>query len=168
MTPSDPTPVTAYIAIGANLGFARDSVLNALLDLERLPNSEFIAASSLYQSPSMGSEGPDYINAVAEIKTTLKPIDLLFALLSIERQHGRVRIPNERNAPRTLDLDLLMMGDLILDTPDLTLPHPRMTERAFVLKPLLELAPEVVIPGKGPAQLCRTAIADQEISLLEP
>jgi 2-amino-4-hydroxy-6-hydroxymethyldihydropteridine diphosphokinase len=160
------SPVTAYIGVGANLGFARDSVLNALADLERLPQTEFVAASSLYQSPSMGAEGPDYVNAVAEISTRLSADDLLFALLAIEKQHGRVR--TTKNAPRTLDLDLLLYGDAIIQSPTLAVPHPRLTERAFVLKPLIELAPGLEIPGKGAVSFFLNAVAGQKIWRIEP
>jgi 2-amino-4-hydroxy-6-hydroxymethyldihydropteridine diphosphokinase len=157
--------ITAYIGVGANLGFARDSVLNALADLARLPQTEFIGASSLYRSPSMGAEGPDYINAVAELLTRLAAEDLLHALFAIEKQHGRVR--TTRNAPRTLDLDLLLYGDSIIDAPGLVVPHPRLTERAFALKPLMELAPGLVIPGLGRAADYVSRIAGQEISRVD-
>lgn len=161
-----PHRVRAFIGVGANLGFSRDAVLNALLDLERLPDSEFIAASSLYRSTPVDAEGPDFINAVAEIETGLSASDLLHALLAIEKAHGRVR--TTRNAPRTLDLDLLLHGDTVSNTAELTLPHARLTERAFVLMPLLEIDPGLQIPGAGPASALFEAVEDQDIERLEP
>ena len=158
--------VIAYIGVGANLGFARDAVLNALADLERLPDCEFIQASSLYRSSPIDAEGPDFINAVAELETSLSAPDLLTYLWSLETQAGRVR--TERNAPRTLDLDLLLYGQAIIRTPELIVPHPRMTERAFVLLPLLELAPEIDIPGAGPARALIEHVDDQDVERLAP
>ena len=159
-------PVVAYIGVGANLGFAQDAVMNALVDLSGLPESEFIAASSLYRSASIGADGPDYINAAAEIATRLVPHELLAALQAIELRHGRVR--TTRNAPRTLDLDLLLYGDAIIATPDLVVPHPRLAERAFVLRPLLDLAPDLRIPGKGPARALLSVITHQRVEALAP
>ncbi len=160
------TPVTAYIGVGANLGFAEDAVRNALADLARLPKSEFICASSLYRSSPIDADGPDFINAVVEIATGLSAADLLYALLVIEKVHGRVR--TTRNAPRTLDLDLLLYGDAIIDTPELTVPHPRLIERAFTLVPLLELAPDLVLPELGAARNFLPAVDDQDIERLDP
>ena len=159
------TPVTAFIGVGANLGFARDAVLNALADLSGLPDTVFIAASGLYRSAPVDGDGPDYINAVAELATTLSAHELLAALQAIEKRHGRVR--TTRNAPRTLDLDLLLYGDGILKTPDLTVPHPRIAERAFVLQPLIELAGPIDIPGRGRADALAARITDQRIERLD-
>ena len=156
--------VRAYVGVGANLGFARDAVLNALADLERLPDTEFVAASSLYRSAPIDAAGPDFINAVAELDTALSPEALLHALLAIEKTHGRVR--TTRNAPRTLDLDLLLHGNTVMTTAELILPHPRLKERAFVLLPLTELAPELVIPGVGAASALVATLADQDIERL--
>lgn len=153
--------VTAYVGVGANLGFARDAVLNALVDLEGLPDTEFVCASGLYRSAPLDAEGPDFINAVAELETGLSAEGLLHALLAIEKSHGRVR--TTRNAPRTLDLDLLLYGNTRLTTPDLTLPHPRLTERAFVLVPLLEIAPEIELPGAGPAKALLEGVTHQNV-----
>lgn len=155
------TAVRAYIGLGANLGFAVDAVKNALVDLSHLPQTEFESASSLYRSEAIGDDGPDYINAVAEVTTELTPLELLATLFAIERSHGRVR--TTRNAPRTLDLDLLLYGDAIIDTPELTLPHPRLTERAFVLLPLVELAPEITIPGAGLAATLLSQLGEQRV-----
>jgi 2-amino-4-hydroxy-6-hydroxymethyldihydropteridine diphosphokinase len=166
VAPRDTPPVTAFIGVGANLGFSRDAVLNALADLSRLPKSDFVAASSLYRSSPVDAEGPDYINAAAEIETTLAPHDLLLALQAIETRYGRVR--TTRNAPRTLDLDLLLYGDGILNTPDLTVPHPRLHERAFALLPLIELAGRITIPGHGRADMLVERLPHQDVERLEP
>jgi len=132
-------PVTAYVGLGANLGDAHATVVQALHDIDTLPHTRRVRASSLYQSAPVDASGPDFINAVAEIATTLGPQELLAELQRLEQAAGRQR--PWRNAPRTLDLDLLLYDDLALDSPVLTLPHPRMAERAFVLLPLAEIAP---------------------------
>ena len=134
--------VTAYVALGANLGDAQATLRRALDDLTTLPGTQVTRASSLYRSAPIDSSGPDYINAVVELRTTLDPYELLAALQDLERAAGRER--PYRNAPRTLDLDILLYGDLRLDDPVLTVPHPRMEDRAFVLRPLAEIAPALV------------------------
>jgi 2-amino-4-hydroxy-6-hydroxymethyldihydropteridine diphosphokinase len=154
----------AYVGIGANLGDARANVADAIERLRRLPGCTLLAASGLYRTAPIDSSGDDYVNAVASISTTLDAEALLQALHGIEQAHGRER--PYRNAPRTLDLDLLLYGDQQIASPTLTVPHPRMTERAFVLAPLLALAPDVVVPGRGPARDYAAAVADQGISLL--
>ena len=154
----------AYIGIGANLGDARANVADAVERLQKLPGCTLMASSSLYRTAPIDSSGDDYINAVARIATTLTAPALLAALHGIEQAHGRER--PYRNAPRTLDLDLLLYGDAVIDTPELVVPHPRITERAFVLVPLLELAPAIHIPGRGAAQDYLAAVADQGISLI--
>jgi 2-amino-4-hydroxy-6-hydroxymethyldihydropteridine diphosphokinase len=131
--------VTAYIALGANLGPARETVLQAMQDLALLPQTRLLRRSSLYGTAPVGATGPDYINAVVELSTDLRPHALLQALQQLELQAGRTR--PYHNAPRTLDLDLLLYGDESLDSPTLVLPHPRMLARAFVLVPLAEVAP---------------------------
>jgi 2-amino-4-hydroxy-6-hydroxymethyldihydropteridine diphosphokinase len=151
----------AYIGIGANLGDARANVADALERLQRLPGCTLMAASSLYRTAPIDSSGDDYINAVARVATTQDAEALLRALHDIEQAHGRER--PYRNAPRTLDLDLLLYGDAEIASPTLTVPHPRMTERAFVLVPLLELAPAIHIPGRGPASDYAAGVADQGI-----
>ena len=158
-------PVRAYIGVGANLGFARDAVMNALLDLERLPSTVFIAGSGLYRSAPVEGDGPDYINAVAEVETRLPAHELLLALQAIETRYGRVR--TTRNAPRTLDLDLLLYGDGLIATPDLTVPHARMHERAFVLVPLIELAGDIAIPGRGRAKTLVARIEGQRVESVD-
>lgn len=137
-------PVTAYIALGANLGDARLTVAQALQDLGRLPATELVRSSGLYRSAPWEASGPDFINAVAEVATCLSAPDLLRALQAQELAAGRER--PYRNAPRTLDLDVLLYGNARIESPALTVPHPRMGERAFVLVPLAEIAPAQVAP----------------------
>ncbi|HXF67321.1 MAG TPA: 2-amino-4-hydroxy-6-hydroxymethyldihydropteridine diphosphokinase [Burkholderiales bacterium] len=141
-------PVTAFVALGANLGDPPAQIRSALRALAGLPATRLVRRSSLYRNPPAGlREQPDFVNAVAMVETALAPRALLGELLAIERAHGRVR--DFPNAPRTLDLDLVLYGDLELREPGLTIPHPRMLERAFVLVPLAEIAPEAVVPGAG-------------------
>ena len=133
---------TAYVGIGSNLDDPRTHVLQALKDLDRLPHTRLVKQSSLYRSAPVGhAPQPDFINAVARLETGLAAERLLAELQEIEARHGRTR--SFPNAPRTLDLDLLLFGDATLDTAVLRIPHPRMHERAFVLKPLLEIAPDL-------------------------
>jgi len=158
-------PATAYIGIGANLGDARANVEDAIARLARLPGARLLRASSLYRTAPIDSSGDDYINAVAAIATTHSAHALLAALRAIEHAHGRER--PYRNAPRTLDLDLLLYGeDTIADAPTLIVPHPRMHERAFVLAPLAEIAPDLAIPGRGPVAALLAGVADQGIERL--
>lgn len=139
---------TAYIALGSNLEQPEAQIRRALTELAALPDSRLVRHSSLYRSPPDGfAAQPDFVNAVAEIDTGLTPRALLDALLDIEHAHGRHR--SFRDAPRTLDLDLLIYAELQSHEHGLTLPHPRMYRRAFVLVPLLEIAPDIVIPGFG-------------------
>ncbi|RTL39367.1 MAG: 2-amino-4-hydroxy-6-hydroxymethyldihydropteridine diphosphokinase [Burkholderiales bacterium] len=133
----------AYIGLGANLGADLGATLTqAALQLAALPGTQVVALSSLWRSAPVEATGPDFVNAVVALDTGLAPLDLLDALQAIEQAHGRER--PYRNAPRTLDLDLLLYGDVVLDTPRLTLPHPRLGERAFVLRPLLEIEPALI------------------------
>jgi 2-amino-4-hydroxy-6-hydroxymethyldihydropteridine diphosphokinase len=155
----------AYVGIGANLGDARANVADAIARLGRLPDSTLLAVSSLYRSAPIDAGGDDYINAVARIGTRLPAEALLTALHGIESAHGRER--PYRNAPRTLDLDLLLYGEQTIASPTLQVPHPRMTERAFVLLPLLELAPDLAVPGLGPASRFLPAVAGQAISRID-
>ncbi len=154
-------PQRAYIGLGANLGDARAALRAAAQALAALPGTRLVALSSLYRTAPIDSSGPDYVNAVAALDTGLEPPALLQALQAIELAHGRER--PYRNAPRTLDLDLLLHGDAILDTPALTLPHPRIAQRAFVLQPLAELAPGLLLPGRGRLDALLPAVADQRI-----
>lgn len=154
----------AFVGIGANLGDARANVKDALGRLAVLPGASLEQASSLYRSAPIDSSGDDYINAVARVNTGLSAHELLAALHGIELAHGRER--PYRNAPRTLDLDLLLYGEESIHSATLTVPHPRMHERAFVLAPLLEIAPGIVIPGLGPAAGFLPRVADQAIERL--
>ena len=137
--------VIAYVALGANLGQAATTLAQAMDAIQGLPQTRVTARSSLYRSAPVDSSGPDYINAVVQIETALEPEELLGALHVLERDAGRER--PWRNAPRTLDLDILLYGNLDMDSETLTIPHPRMKERAFVLVPLYEIAPGLVPPA---------------------
>ena len=135
-----------FVGVGANLGDARASVAKACEALGSLPGTRLIQASSLYQSKPHDANGPDFVNAVVEIETTLSPQNLLVQLQALEA--GAKRQRPYRNAPRTLDLDILFYADLAINTPELVVPHPRMLERAFVLVPLAEIAPDRVSTGQ--------------------
>lgn len=137
-----------YIALGSNLGDPRAQVEHGFDALAALPGTLVIARSQLYRTPPWGVlEQPDFINAVARLETALPPRELLAALQMIESSAGRVR--GVQNGPRTLDLDLLLYGNQIIAEPGLVIPHPRLHERAFVLLPLVDIAPELEIPGRG-------------------
>ncbi len=138
----------AFVALGSNLQDPAAQVTRALDELAALPATRLVKRSSLYRTAPVGYDNqPDFINAAAEVETGLDPLDLLRALLALETSHGRERpFPN---APRVLDLDLLLYDDQVMQTPELTLPHPRLHERGFVLFPLAEIAPALEIPGKG-------------------
>jgi 2-amino-4-hydroxy-6-hydroxymethyldihydropteridine diphosphokinase len=152
----------AYVGIGSNLLDPAAQVKSALAELGRLPRSRLLKASSLYRTAPIGhADQPEFVNAVASLETSLQPAELLAGLQSIEKQHGRQR--SFKDAPRTLDLDLLMFNDQVIDKADLQIPHPRMHLRAFVLKPLLEIAPGIAIPGIGPAAARLPDIADQQV-----
>lgn len=138
----------AYIGLGANLGDAHGTLMHALAELGSLPDTRLRRRSRLYRSAPVQADGPDFLNGVAELATGLAPLVLLDQLQAIELAHGRER--PWRNAPRTLDLDLLLHGDSCLDTERLVLPHPRLHQRAFVLAPLAELRADLVVPGHGP------------------
>jgi len=153
----------AYIGIGANLGDARATIPAAVTEIARL-TGEPLRLSSLYRSAPIGAEGPDYFNAVAEIRTRLEPVALLERLQAVEAAFGRRR-PSP-NAPRTLDLDLLLHGERVSDSPRLVLPHPRLHERAFVLLPLLELNPALSHPLLGRLSAHVAATRDQRIEQL--
>ena len=152
--------VRVFVGLGANLGDRGEALLAALQSIAALPQTQLLAVSSLYSSAPVDATGPDYLNAVAMVATAQAPHDFLQALQSIELAAGRER--PYRNAPRTLDLDIVRWGDEAIDTPALTVPHPRMTERAFVLQPLRELDAQLV----SAAQLA--AVADQRIEVAQP
>jgi 2-amino-4-hydroxy-6-hydroxymethyldihydropteridine diphosphokinase len=151
------TAVTAYVALGANLEDPVAQVKAGIAALATLPRTQLKAQSSLYRTAPVGyADQPDFINAVAAVDTALGARELLDALLAIEIDHGRVR--EFANAPRTLDLDVLLYDDLRMHEDGSTIPHPRMHERAFVLAPLNEIAPDCVIPGRGKvSELLRAA-----------
>ncbi|MFH1660804.1 MAG: 2-amino-4-hydroxy-6-hydroxymethyldihydropteridine diphosphokinase [Pseudomonadota bacterium] len=153
---------TAYVALGANLGDPAATVLAAFAALANLPESRVSHGSSLYRTAPVGlTDQPEFVNAVAELETTLAPEALLAALFDIEERFGRIRA--EKNGPRTLDLDLLLYNDQFIDLPRLTLPHPRLHLRAFVLQPLAEIAPRLAIPGRGTVAAWLPAVANQGI-----
>lgn len=153
----------AFVALGSNLAEPERQVTRALERLARLPKSRLVARSSLYRTAPVGYlDQPDFINAVALLETGLAPMALMQALLDLEREFGRQR--QFRNAPRILDLDLLLYDELSHHEPGLTLPHPRMHERAFVLAPLMEIAPECVIPGRGRVRDCFQRCLDQGVT----
>ncbi|MBT9522652.1 MAG: 2-amino-4-hydroxy-6-hydroxymethyldihydropteridine diphosphokinase [Dechloromonas sp.] len=153
---------TAYVALGANLGDPAATVLAAFAALANLPESRVTHSSSLYRTAPVGlTDQPEFVNAVAELETTLAPEALLAALFDIEERFGRIRA--EKNGPRTLDLDLLLYNDQFVDLPRLTLPHPRLHLRAFVLQPLAEIAPQLAIPGRGTVAAWLPAVANQGI-----
>jgi 2-amino-4-hydroxy-6-hydroxymethyldihydropteridine diphosphokinase len=151
-------PVSAYVALGANLGDAALAVHQALLAIAALPHTHMQQASPLLSSAPLDADGPVYVNAVAHIRTGLNAVDLLSALQCLENAAGRTR--QYHHAPRTLDLDVLFYGDAQMQSAFLTLPHPRWQERAFVLLPL-----QVVCPSKVTAQMLQ-AVADQPVSWL--
>ncbi|RVU46333.1 2-amino-4-hydroxy-6-hydroxymethyldihydropteridine diphosphokinase [Rubrivivax rivuli] len=156
--------VRACIGLGANLGDARATLRAAVTALAALPETRLLQVSGLYRSAPVEAQGPDFLNAVACVETALAPNALLQALQAIEQQHGRER--PYRNAPRTLDLDLLLHGDTVLCTPELTLPHPRLHLRHFVLAPLLELCPAQQHPQLGALQAWLPHVADQALQRL--
>ena len=155
----------AYIGIGSNLDEPVQQVEQALLELDRIPHSRVVTRSSLYRSAPAGyADQPDFINAVAQMETGISADRLLSELQEIEARHGRAR--SFANAPRTLDLDVLLFGNSVLQTENLKIPHPRMHERAFVLKPLLEISGDVAIPGIGPAKESLKKINDQSVEII--
>lgn len=153
-----------FVGLGANLGDPRSAVLHAFKQLAALPATRLVAQSSLYRTAPVDAQGPDFCNAVAELATALEPQALLRAVQTIECAYGRQR--PYANAPRTLDLDLLLYGQRQIDEAGLTLPHPRLQQRAFVLVPLLELAPQLAHPVLGPVALLAARVGDQSIERL--
>ena len=139
--------VDAFIGLGSNLGDRGAEIDRAFAEIAALPQTTLVARSSHYASAPIDAPGGEYLNAVAQVKTSLAPRELLHAMQGIEHRHGRAR--PFRGAPRTLDLDLLLYSDLVVASEELSIPHPRLHERAFVLAPLLEVAPHLVVPGRG-------------------
>lgn len=171
MSATNHPAVTAFIGMGGNLGQARTTVLAAIDALAQLPQTQLIASSPLYGSAPLGenADGPNYVNAVAQLRTTLSADALLRELHRIEGAFGRAR--SYKNAPRTLDLDILLYGDTVCHTDTLTLPHPRMHERAFVLYPLFDLKPDIswhnALGQRVSVRDLKAQIADQDISRLD-
>lgn len=156
-------PHEVYVGLGSNLEDPRDQISRALDELAALPDSALCARSSLYRTPPMGPPGqPDYINAVAMLRTALAPHAFLDALQALEQRHARVRAG--RWGPRTLDLDLLLYDTARIADSRLTVPHPGIVERAFVLAPLAEIAPALEIPGHGQVMNLLATIDLQGIS----
>lgn len=151
----------AYIAVGSNLGPRHATIHAGLRDLARVPGVRVVRVSSLIQTDPVGppNQGP-YLNGAAELSTDLPPTDLLHAMLAVERLHGRDRSAGERWGPRTLDLDLLWYQGVTLDEPGLTLPHPRLHERPFVLIPLAQIAPDLDLAGRTPTGRLRALATD--------
>lgn len=153
-------PVTAYIALGGNLGDARATVIKTFEALDCLPGTRLSGRSRLYRSAPLQADGPDFINAVASVRTHLSAPELLRALQHLELAAGRTR--PYPNAPRTLDLDILLYGQARIDSPSLTVPHPRMWARAFVLRPLADVAPALVSEDQ------LVTVRDQALEPIEP
>lgn len=159
--------VRAFVGLGSNLGKPAGQVRHAMTALDALPGTGVTAASRLYRTAPWGiTDQPDFVNAVAEIATDLEPQRLLDALQALEREAGRFR-DGERWGPRVLDLDLLLYDDRVSSDARLTLPHPRMHQRAFVLVPLLEIAPDTGIPGLGPAAHLLDALDASDVVPME-
>ena len=157
-------PERVFVGLGANLGDAAQALRLAIGQLASLPATRVVGVSSLYASEPIDAQGPDFVNAVAELATALEPLPLLQALHQLETAQGRER--PYRHAPRTLDLDLLLYGQRVLNEPGLEVPHPRLLQRAFVLQPLLELAPELIHPQAGAVAPMLAALADQRLRRL--
>lgn len=152
----------AFVGVGANLGDAAAQVRAAIGALAALPGTRLVAASSLYRTAPLGyADQPDFINAAVLLETALAPRALLEALQAVEARSGRAR--SFKDAPRVLDLDLLLYGEEALHEPDLVVPHPRLHSRAFALAPLVEIDPDAVIPGRGPAKEWLARCADQRV-----
>lgn len=163
MPAEHPASIRAYVGLGANLDDPRRHVLAAFDALDALPGTRVVARSALYRTAPVGyAKQPEFVNAVAAVDTTLSARELLLALLAVERREGRVR--SFRNAPRTLDLDLLVYGDRVLDEDGLHVPHPRMHERAFVMVPLAEIAPDLQVPGRGRAADIAAALGHEGVT----
>jgi 2-amino-4-hydroxy-6-hydroxymethyldihydropteridine diphosphokinase len=162
----DPGTVQAFVGLGSNLGAPERQLERALDALDEIPETRLSARSSLFLSPPVGpSDQPDFVNAVAELSTRLGPGDLLAGMQAIETAHGRVR-GARRWGPRTLDLDLLLFGTSEIGRDELTVPHPRLHERAFVLVPLYEVAPELWVPGHGALADLLARVSPHQVRLL--
>ena len=162
--PANPPVEGVWVGLGANLGDAHATLSAALAALANLPGTTVLRHSSVYRTAPVDADGPDYLNAVAELRTTLAPLALLDALQALELAHGRQR--PYRNAPRTLDMDVLLWAQAQIQHPRLSVPHPRLAERAFVLLPLAELAPQLLIPGQPALPMLLAQVAHQRIERL--
>ena len=162
-------PVTAYIGVGSNLGDREATIRAAVARLGASPGIRIIQCSALIETQPVGPPQPNYLNGALEVETSLAASGLLSELLRVERELGRVRDPGVRMGPRTIDLDLLLYGDLVTDEPGLAVPHPRMPERAFVLIPLAGIAPNAVNPrcGRTVASLARDLVVAHPCSNVE-
>ncbi|TWI12537.1 2-amino-4-hydroxy-6-hydroxymethyldihydropteridine diphosphokinase [Aerolutibacter ruishenii] len=163
-------PVLAVIGLGGNIGDAAAAVRTAFHAIGQLPGTRAVRCSRLYRTPAWGvTAQADFVNAAVLVETTLAPLALLQALLQLEREAGRERSADgsDRWGPRTLDLDLLLYGEAAIDLPGLRVPHPRLAERAFALVPLVEVAPDAIIPGVGPAAHALAALVSGDIQVLE-
>ncbi|MEO6365000.1 MAG: 2-amino-4-hydroxy-6-hydroxymethyldihydropteridine diphosphokinase [Luteimonas sp.] len=160
-------PVRAFVGLGGNLGDPAATLRDSIGELDDLPSTRLVLASRLYRSAAWGmTDQPDFINAVVLLETTLDARSLLDVLLEVERSHGRDRDAEHRWGPRTLDLDLLLYGDAVIDEPALRVPHPHLHQRAFALLPLFELAPEMVVPGRGRVQELLAGIGVHGVEML--
>jgi 2-amino-4-hydroxy-6-hydroxymethyldihydropteridine diphosphokinase len=154
-----------FVALGANLGDPLQQLESALAHIQRLPGCSLVATSPWYRSTAIGpGEQPDYINGVALLETSLPPRDLLAQLQAIEAHHGRLR--SQRWAARTLDLDILLYGDITLNSDDLQIPHPRMQQRNFVLFPLYDLSPQLTLPCGTPLESLLASCSSEGLQLL--
>ena len=161
-------PVRAWIGLGGNLGDVEKTLNEALWALDSLPQTSIRAQSAFYRTAPWGRpDQPAFLNAAVELQTRLAPRVLLDLLLEIEQRFGRVRDPADKNGPRTLDLDLLVFGDELLDQPGMHVPHPHLAERAFVLVPLNEIAPRLDIPGHGVVRELLAAVDASGVEAME-
>jgi 2-amino-4-hydroxy-6-hydroxymethyldihydropteridine diphosphokinase len=160
--------IPAYIGIGSNLDNPEAQVKRALDDLKGLPCTRLVAVSGLYRTPPMGPQDqPDYVNAVAGLLTRQSPEKLLLSLQNLENSLGRVRTKGDRWGPRVIDLDLLVYGTVQQTLPGLSLPHPGILERNFVLLPLREIAPSLIVPGQGVVRTLANRLGNEEIRRIE-
>ncbi len=160
----------AYIGLGANLGEPQETLHAALDALKSIERSELVGVSPFYKSAPIDCDGPDFVNAVASLDTELDPYGLLLHLQDIELMLGRKRrvaTGEKRHAPRKCDLDLLLMGSLILRSTPVTLPHPRLHQRAFVLRPLIDLDPDLIAPALGRLDRFLDGVAEQRIERID-
>jgi 2-amino-4-hydroxy-6-hydroxymethyldihydropteridine diphosphokinase len=160
--------IPAYIGVGSNLDDPEAQVKRALHDLKGLPCTQLVAVSGLYRTPPMGPQDqPDYVNAVAGLLTRQLPEKLLLSLQNLESSLGRVRTKGDRWGPRVIDLDILVYGTVQQTLPGLSLPHPGILERNFVLLPLREIAPSLIVPGQGVVRTLANRLGNEEIRRIE-